>query len=174
MLISSLGKEISALFSDMTASVLVLLAIGLILVIAEFFRPMRGLGYGCGATVLACAIVLRMLSGASAGALFLMLFMTAFVLFAAHLLMIAFHKREWLLVSSGIIDEEGADKYSYLIGLRGVTTTSVAPSGHMSINDINFYVTSEAAIDVGVEVVVKNVSGDRIIVEPVSALEPQE
>ena len=174
MLISSLGIEIVTLFEDMTASVVVLFALGLILVIAEFFRPMRGLGYGCGAAVLVCAIVLRMLSGGTVGTLFLMLFLTAFILFGAHLFMIALHKREWLLVSSGITDEEGADKYSYLIGLRGVTTTSVAPSGHMSINDINFYVTGEVAIDVGVEVVVKNVSGDRIIVEPVSMDETAE
>ncbi len=174
MFVNSLGNEIAALFADMTASVVVLFALGLILIIAEFFRPMRGLGYGCGAAVLACSIVLRMLSGASAGTLFLMLFISAFFLFGAHLLMIALHKREWLLVSSGITDEEGADRYSYLIGLRGVTTTAVAPSGHMSINDINFYVTSETAIDVGVEVVVKNVSGDRIIVVPAPSEEPQE
>ena len=72
MLISSLGKEIVTLFEDMTASVVVLFALGLILVIAEFFRPMRGLGYGCGAAVLVCAIVLRMLSGGTVGTLFLM------------------------------------------------------------------------------------------------------
>ena len=161
-----MGAAISALFADMTATVLILLALGLVLVIAEFYRPMKGLGYGCGSAVLVLGVTLRMLASPSVATLFLMLFFIAAILLAAHLLMIALHKREWLLVSTGITDEENADKYSYLVGLRGTTTTSVAPNGHMSINDINFYVTSSTPIDVGVDVVVVKVSGDRIIVTP--------
>ncbi len=173
MICATLGKEIYNLFSGMSAVSAVLLLLGLMLIIAEFFRPMRSLGYASGGIVIALAAVVRMLSGASVGTLFLLLFFVAFILFGAHLLMLALQKREWLLLSSGIAEEEtGADdaEYSYLVGLRGVTTTAVAPSGHVAINDINFYVTSEEPIDVGVEVVVKRVSGAQIIVAPSEGL----
>ena len=172
--VNSIGSEISMFLGDMTASVSILVALGLILVIAEFFRPMKGLGYGCGFSSLVLGVIMGMLASPSVGALFIMSLFIAFVLLAAHLVMIALQKREWLFVSTGIIDEENADKYSYLVGLCGTTTTSVAPNGHMSINDINFYVTSSEPIDVGVEVIVRRVSGDRIIVEPVDSAETEE
>lgn len=164
----TLGKEIARMFSGMNATSAVLFAVGLMLIITEFYRPLRGLGYGCGGVVTSLAIVLRMLSDAGIGTLFLMLFIAAFVLLAAHLLMLALHKREWLLLSTGITDDDGSDtEYSYLIGLCGVTTTEVNPSGHMSINDINFYVSADEYIEQGVEVTVKQVSGANIIVERV-------
>ncbi len=170
MICATLGKEIANLFSGMSAVSAVMLLLGLMLIIAEFFRPMRSLGYASGGITVALAVVIRMLSGANVATLYLMLIFVAFILFAAHLLMLALQKREWLLLSSGIADEEtGGDdaEYSYLVGLRGITTTAVAPSGHVAINDINFYVTSQQPIDVGVEVVVKRVSGAQIIVEPI-------
>lgn len=161
--------EMANLFKGMSALAAVLLTLGLILIITEFFRPMNGIGYGCGAAVTGCGTAVRMLTQSTAGTLFLLMFFIAAILLGAHLLMLALHKREWLLVSSGIADDEpeSDDEYSYLIGLRGVTTTPVAPSGHMSINDINFYVTSESEIGVGVEVEVKQVSGAKIMVAPV-------
>ena len=173
MLVSaSFGTEIARLFSGMSTLSAVLLTVGLILIITEFFRPIKGIGIGCGSAVTACGVTVRMLSDGSVGMLFALLLFIAAILLAAHLLMLALHKREWLIPSLGIVDEEPPpdDEYSYLIGLRGYTTTAVAPSGHMSINDINFYVTSSMPIDSGVEVEVKKVSGAKIIVEPV---EPQ-
>lgn len=168
MFAMTLGKEIARMFSGMNVTSAVLFAVGLMLIITEFYRPLRGLGYGCGAVITALAIVLRMLSDAGIGTLFLMLLIAAFVLLAAHLLMLALHKREWLLLSTGIADDDGSDtEYSYLVGLRGVTTTAVNPSGHMSINDINFYVSADEYIEQGIQVTVKQVSGANIIVERV-------
>lgn len=170
MLSVSLGREIVKLASGMSAVVAVLFAVGLILVVTEYFQSTKGVAYGCGIAVIVTAIALRMVSGGSAGMLFIMLFAVAFVLFGTHLIMLALHKREWLLLSSGIADVENYSdgKYSFLVGLVGITTTPVAPSGHMSINDINFYVTARQHIDAGVEVTVKEVNGDKIVIEPLS------
>lgn len=170
MLYLSLGNEISRLFSDMSAVVAVLFAVGLMLVVIEYFQSTKGIAYGCGIVCVTTAIALRMIAGGTPGMLFFMLFLVAAVLFAMHLFMLALHKREWLMLSSGIADEESyADaKYSYLVGLCGVTTTEVAPNGHMSINDINFYVTAAEPIEAGVSVTVREVNGDKIVVEPIA------
>lgn len=162
------GKETAVFLSGMSAAAAILLLVGLILAVVEFFRPMKGLGYYTGGAVLAVGMMIRMFSGGSVGTLFIMLLIVSAVLLGSHLTMIALHKREWLFVASGYdFDEPGdGDEYSYLVGLKGITTTRVDMSGHMSINDVNFYVTSRLPIDVGVEVIVRKVSGVEIIVEP--------
>lgn len=165
----SLGREIINLFSGMSAVSVALFSLGLMLVVTEYFQSTKGIAYGCGIASMITAAAVRMVMGGTLGTLFVMLFFIALILFATHLLMLALHKREWLLLSSGIADEESYDddKYSYLVGLCGTTTTELSPSGHMSINEINFYVTAEEPIEAGAYVTVKQVCGDKIVVERV-------
>lgn len=160
------GHEISVLFGDMSFVVIVLGVAGLALVIVEFFQPMYGIGAGSGSALIVAAVVVRMLAYGTEGMLFFMLFFVACILLVSHALMLRLHKREWLTQSVYATEEPDNedDIYSFLLSLEGTATTRIDGYGHMSINDVNFYVTAESPIQKGERVRVVKVEGDRIVV----------
>lgn len=163
------------LFSGMSVMVFVCLIAGLTLIITDFYQPTKGLASGCGAAALALGLTLRMLSGGTIGMLFVLTAIIAAVLFAAHAIMLKVHKRLWLYQSLEQNRLRGVKgNYGFLIGLEGVTTTEVAPLGHMSINEVNFFVTSQEIIGKGERVRVTEVEGDKIIVKRSSQPESEE
>lgn len=173
-MVSSLGGDISALFSQMSIVALMCLFLGVILIAVEFFQSTRGVSLVLGIVLLATGIVLRMLADGSVGMLFIMLFAVAAIVFALHILMLVLQKRDWLSASLMLTDfseVSGAEKYAQLVGREGITTTAVMPEGHMSMNETNFYVTSLVPIEKGVKVRVTQVDGSSIIVEPIEETE---
>lgn len=173
------GKELAALFSDMSIAVVVLFVIGLALIAVEFFQPMYGIGAGSGTVLVFTAAIVRMLAYGTEGMLFFMLFFVSAVVLLTHALMLRLYKRDWLMQSVYAVDEPDSedDVYSFLLSLEGVATTRIAGYGHMSINDVNFYVTSDEPIAKGERVRVVKVEGDKIFVrrtECAEALNTQE
>ena len=54
------------------------------------------------------------------------------------------------------------DGYSYLLGREGVATTDINGTGHMSLDDVNFFVSGDEFIEKGCMVRVVRVDGESI------------
>lgn len=168
----SLGEEFVRLFADMSIVCFILLIVGFMLVTTEFFSPARGVVGSVGALLLASGVAVRILCGGTLSMLFIMLSMIACFVLTVHLVMMRLHKRDWLSHSFALAvrgqDDSAGGEYAFLVGHRGIATTDIAPKGHIAINDINFFVSSGTPIAKGAAVTVTQVTGDRIVVEPVS------
>lgn len=160
--LATVGEELGRLFSDMSLVVIILGIIGIALVAVEFFQPMHGLGVGCGCTLTAAAVVIRMLAGGTESMLFFMLFFAACIVLTVHVIMLRLHKREWLM--QAVVTRDETDSGASFVGLIGVATTNIDGYGHIAIGDVNFYVTAETSIKRGEQVRVVAVDDDRIVV----------
>lgn len=167
---AGLWTQLSKLITEMSIVVVICFFVGMMFVIIEFFQPAHNIFSACGATLIIFSIVIRMLEGGTVAMLFMMTF-SAFILVAAsHIIMLFFTKSLWLsskyknAESSEIAD---SSSYAFLVNLEGFSTTDISPQGHMSINDINFFVTSNERIEKGKKVKVVDVDGDKILVEKV-------
>ena len=165
-------KNLIALVTDSSIATVILLGLGLMLIIVEFFQPSRGIPSYCGIVLLICGIVIRMLKDSSMIMLFYMVFGCAVILLAAHVLLSLLPKKAWLTQSLALKLEkavEGADidDYESLVDKIGTATTDIDEFGHAAVGDINLYVASDTFIEKGSSVRVVRVSDDKIEVEPV-------
>ncbi|WP_251617953.1 NfeD family protein [Pumilibacter muris] len=171
MIAAGLQHNLIELFSGMSVVTFILVALGLMLIVIEFFQPAHRISAYCGAALTFCGIAVRMLSGGTLVMLFFMVFFCAVVLLAAHILKLFTQKKAWLATSLALKLErsvqEEADGYSYILGREGVATTDISGNGHMSLDNVNFFVSSEEFIAKGSTVRVVHVFGDSIRVVPV-------
>ena len=166
MICSRLYDDLSGLFGDMSIVTFMLLVLGLMLIVVEFFQPSYRFPTYCGSVLIALGIIVRMLSGGTLLMLFYMVFGCAAVLIAAHLIMRVTQKRPWLSHSLALklkrSMQEDDDGYGYLLGREGVATTDIDGNGHMTIDDVNFFVSGDGFISKGSTVRVVHVAGDSI------------
>lgn len=164
-----LGEQFVKLFSEMSVVTFILLVLGIMLVVTEFFSPARGVVGALGALLLALGVAVRMLAGGTLAMLFLLIAFIAAIVLPVHLVMMRLHKHDWLAhaLALAVSGEENpvTREYSFLKGHAGIATTDIDPKGHMAINDINFFVTSLRPVKKGAAVIVTEVCGDRIVVE---------
>lgn len=159
-----LGASIAALFGDVNILVVCLWITGMILFVAEFFQPMRGIAYVLGAVLTVSAFIARMTYG-SAGEAFAFVLVTAAVIFAVHVVSLATQHRDWLRVSRIEKAGERSRRYGTLIGSIGTANTPIDHTGNVTVGDTNLVVYSEKAIDKGERVRIIRVTPDRIVVE---------
>ena len=161
-----LGESIAALFGDVHILVVCLWITGLILFVAEFFQPMRGIAYVLGSMLIVAAFVARMVYG-SAGEAFVFVIVTAVIIFAVHVVSLATQHRDWLTVSRIEKAGERSRRYGTLIGSIGLANTPIDHTGNVTVGDINLVVYSEQPIEKGAKVRIARVTPDRIVVERV-------
>lgn len=172
MLLSvGLRQNLYLLFSQMSVATAVLGVVGLALIIIEFFQPAHKIPTYCGTALVLCAIAVRILCGGTFVMLFFMIFFCVLILFAAHLIMLVTQKKAWLATSLAIrlkreVDESQKSGYAYLLGLSGIASTDISPSGHVNLEGTDFIVSSDEFIEKGSLVEVVHVVGDVIKVVP--------
>lgn len=93
-----------------------------------------------------------------------MVFACAAVLLVLHMIMLVTHKKGWLTHSLALklrrsIQDDG---YEHLLGREGVATTDIDGTGHMSLDDVNFFVSGDEFIEKGCLVRVVHVDGESI------------
>ncbi len=165
-----MGNSFIELFEGMSVSAFMCLSLGLMLVIVEFFQTTNRFAAICGSVLIVAGTVIRMLADGSVGILFWITFSVAVILLVAHSVMLFTQKRNWLVHSLTLaLDESpvmmrGAG-YSYLKNLTGVATTDINLTGHVSINDVNFFVSSKTPIEKGSLVRVLDVDDENVFVE---------
>lgn len=170
MVAAGLYHNLTELFSGMSIVTFMLIGMGIMLIVVEFFQPSYGIASGCGVLLLLTGITVRMLSGGTLLMLFYMVSISAAVLFAAHILMLVTQKRAWLSTSlalklrRSVMEAEGVEHAS-LLGRAGVATTDIDPEGHIMIGDVNLFVSGNEFIPKGAAVRVVCVEGDSIQVE---------
>ena len=170
---AGLIKNLTDLITDSSIATVILLGLGLMLIIVEFFQPARGIPSYCGIVLSLCGIVIRMLkSDGTFIMLFYMLFGCALILLVAHVFLSLRQKKAWLTQSLAIklekaMNDDGIDDYEDLIDKIGTATTDIDENGHVTLGDINLYVASDTFIEKGSKVRVVRVSDDKIEVEAV-------
>ena len=174
-----LVKNLIELVTDSSIATVILLVLGLMLIIVEFFQPSRGIPSYCGIVLVLCGIVIRMLKDSSMIMLFYMVFGCAVILLVAHVVLCLLPKKAWLTQSLALKLEkavEGADidDYESLVGKTGTATTDIDEFGHVAVGDVNLYVASDAFIEKGSSVRVVLVSDDKIEVELIDNTETIE
>ena len=171
MIAAGLRSNLAELFAGMSVVTFMLILVGLMLIVVEFFQPSYGFPTACGSALVLLGITVRMLSGGTFIMLFYMVLIIAVVILGAHMLMLATQKKPWLTQSLALKLEnalpEDTDDYSFLLGRDGVATTDIDGNGHMAIDDVHFFVTSGVFIAKGTNVRVVRVAGDRIDVSAV-------
>lgn len=162
-----MAQEFINLMSNMSIVSICTILIGMMLVVIEFYQPARGLVGGVGAALIVTGIVFRMLMRGTVGMLFIMVLFIAGVLMFFHTLMLRIQKKDWLTHSLALLIQKGekVKPYEFLVGMTGISTSMINPIGHMTINDVNFLVTSATTIEINKRVKVVEASGDKIIVE---------
>lgn len=167
----SFGAQFIELFAQMSVVTYICLLTGLMLIIVEFFQPSRGIFGYSGLTLLILGIVVRMIGRGTVAMLFMMVFFSVAVILIAHTVMLWRHKREWLTHSLALAitdtDIKQLTNYSFLLNREGIASTDIDKKGHMTINEINFYVSSANFIPKGTRVRVTDVRGDKIQVSAV-------
>ena len=169
MISASRFTNLYELISGMSLVTVVSVTLGLMLIVIEFFQPAYRYPTYCGCALVLLGITVRMLGGGTMIMLFYMVFTCAAVLLALHMIMLAVHKKAWLTQSLALklrrsIEDEG---YERLLGREGVATTDIDGTGHMAIDDVNFFVCGDEFIEKGCLVRVVSVDGDSIKVETV-------
>ena len=165
----TLSRNLAELFTGTGIVTIMLISLGLMLIIIEFFQPAHRIPTYCGAALTVCGTAVRMFSGGTLVMLFFMVFGCVLILFLAHILMLLTQKRAWLTQSLALklehsINEDEIEGYAFLLGRTGVATTDIRESGHMTIDDVIFFVACDSFIAKGTPVRVVNVSGDSIMV----------
>lgn len=170
MLISAgLRHSLYELFTGMSVATFILVALGLMLVVIEFFQPAHTVPTYCGVLLILCGITVRMLSGGTIVMLFFMVLFCVIVILAAHVLMLITQKKAWLTASLALKLQrtvESDSDYAHLLGCEGVATTDISGNGHMSVGDVNFFVCGDEFIPKGTAVRVVHVAGTNIKVAP--------
>lgn len=172
-MISAIHNEISRLFADMSLTAALLITVGFVLLAIEFFQSTRSVAAGCGILLTVCGVTLRMLCGGTEGTLFLLLELFALALYAAHILMLATNKRDWLMQSAYLkVSHVAIDKP--LIGRDGVAETDFDKYGRIRVDALSLFALSDAPVRRGDKVIVSRVSGDTIFVVPAPAGDRKE
>ena len=154
------------LFGSMDIATVCLWITGFILFAVEYFRPMHGLMYSLGITLIGAAFATRMIYG-SPGEAFMYVFLTAILMFAVHVVSLATQRRDWLAVARVKKSAEINRRYGNLIGSVGVASTSIDHTGNAAIDDVNLVVYSETPIQQGERVRITKVTPNRIVVEQI-------
>lgn len=155
-----------ALFGSMDIATVCLWTTGFILFAVEYFRPLHGLMYSFGITLLGAAFSTRMIYG-SPGEAFMFVFLTAILMFAVHIVSLATQKRDWLAVARMKKFDEINRRYGNLIGSVGTASTSIDLTGNVAIDDINLVVYSDKPVPKGERVKITKVTPDKIVVEQI-------
>lgn len=169
---SGAGTSFIEMFLKTSISSIMCIVVGLMLIIIELFQGThKKLAGVLGGISIIVGIAIRMLTGPSVGVLFFIVLSIAFVLLGTHLLMLVLQKRRWLIqsLSLALHDEEylktHTEDYKKLIDLTGIATTDIDETGHMSIGDVNFFVTAAEFIKKGSTVRVLEADRQHILVE---------
>lgn len=171
MLGAGLWQNLSDLVSETGIVTVVLLLVGCMLIIIEFYQPAYGIPTYCGAALCVGGIAVRMIAGGSFTMMYFAVLGCVVCITAAHVIMLRLHKRTWLTQSlalkleNAVRLEDDDDGYTDLVGHSGVATTDIDGNGHMLLGDVYFYVTSASFIPKGASVRVSAATEDRIEVE---------
>lgn len=141
----SIFQEIGILFTTINTATIVCLIVGLILIMVEIFQPGFGIFGILGLLLCIAGIIIHVAAGNGnpLAQIFLIIFIIAFVVTAAFLLMLASAKKGWIsrspfienstVLSKGI--SEGTKDYTNIVNMIGVAITDLRPSGRASIGD---------------------------------------
>ena len=164
MISGALYKNLQDLFGGLSAVTFISVMLGLMRIVVEFFQPAYKYPTYCGVALIALGIVVRMLGGGNFIMLFYMVSFCVTVLIGVHMIMLAVHKKAWLSHSLALKLRRSMqdDGYSYLLGREGVATTDINGTGHMSLDDVNFFVSGDEFIEKGCMVRVVRVDGESI------------
>ena len=163
-------SEISRLFADMSLTAALLTAVGFTLIAVEFFQPTRSVAAVAGVIAAVSGIVARMLTAGTEGTLFLMLIGFAFCVYAAHAVMLAAFKRDWLL-QSAYLKVSHVDIDRPLTGISGAAQTDFDGYGRVTAEGLDLFVFCGRPLKAGDKVMVERVSGDKIYVRPAECAE---
>ncbi|MCH5163036.1 MAG: NfeD family protein [Clostridiales bacterium] len=158
------SESFAALFGYIDIATVCLWTTGFILFAVEYFRPLHGLMYSLGITLIGASFITRMMHG-SPGEAFMFVFLTSIVMFVVHIVSLATQKRDWLRVARIKKSDGISRRYGSLIGKVGVANTPIDHTGNVAIDDINLVVYSEKPIPSGARVVITAVTPNRIIIE---------
>lgn len=161
---ATVTQEIKWLFSDISLTAGVLLLLGVMLLAVEFCQSMHAVASGCGAAVAVCGIVLGMLPGGGEGTLYLLVSAFLFCVYAAHVVMLAVFKRDWLR-QSAYLKVARATEEKPLLEAEGVAETDFEPFGRVSVDGRQVFARAYAHIKAGETVKITRAVGNRIYVE---------
>lgn len=168
-------QEISTLFTQMGWVSGILLSLGIIFAIVEFFTPGLGISGAVSAICVVGGIIARMVEGASFTQLFIMIFLVLIVFTVLFLLTVRSAKygllsKSPLVESSTAVSTELRDEQnnplSALIGKQGVATSALRPVGMAKIDDKIYEVMANVGFleaDTHVEVI--KVEARKIVVK---------
>lgn len=173
LLLDSAGDSFVRLFTEMNAWTIVLFILGIIFCAIEACVPGFGFFGIAGTIMIVAGIVVRMIFG---GDLYMLLYMVliALVLFGALFMLASLVIRKSKLGKTAIFNvgtavpediTEGTRDYSSLIGKIGVVATVLRPAGKVDFDgEVVDVVARDGFVEVGAEVVVSNVEGQRVVV----------
>ena len=173
LLLDSAGDSFVRLFTEMNGWTIVLFVLGIIFCAIEACIPGFGFFGIAGTIMIVAGIVVRMIFG---GDLYMLLYMIliALVLFSVLFVVASLLIRKGKLGKTAIFNvgtavpediTEGTRDYSCLVGKSGVVTTLLRPTGKANIDgDVVDVVARDGYIEVGAQVTVISVEGQRIVV----------
>ena len=170
-------NELVTLFTEMHVIPAVCLILGVILSIIEIFTPGYGIFGILGAILVALGIIFRMIFGGSLAQLFIMVFIIAFVVIIAFMIMVRSAKYGWLS-RSPIIQNGSALSKEYLakedkvnarlLGKEGIVKAECRPVGRIEADEELYDVISEGDfIPLGTVVRIIAIEGNKIVVKRV-------
>ncbi len=145
----SIFEQATLLFANMDFVTLALLIVGIVCLIGEIYQPGTVvLGVLGGICVLA-SIVSRVISAKEGESIFCIAFLlvgiVSVIILVCFVLMIRFVRNDWVdhVPDVKSEDEEENLEFKYLIGLQGVTISSLRPNGKIAVNNAEYEVYAE-------------------------------
>ena len=170
-------QEIATLFTEMGWISGILLSLGIIFAVVEFFTPGLGISGAVSAICVVCGIIARMVEGASFTQLFIMIFIVLIIFTVLFLLTVKSAKYGLLskspFVESGTavstdLCDDTKNPLCDLIGKKGVAKSSLRPVGMITLDDDIYEALANVSyLEVGTPVEVIKVEGRKIIVKAV-------
>lgn len=168
-------EEIASLFTEMGWVSGILLTLGIIFAVIEFFTPGLGISGAVSAICVVCGIVARMVEGGSFMQLFIMIFLVLIVFTILFLLTVRSAKYGVLskspfvetgtAVSKDFRDED-KNPLQELIGKVGFAKSALRPVGMVNVDDKTYEALANVGfLSAGTKVEVIKIEGNKIIVK---------
>lgn len=170
-------QEITELFTEMGWVSGILLSLGIIFAVIEFFTPGLGISGAVSAICVVCGIIARMVEGGSFTQLFIMIFLVLIIFTILFLLTVRSAKYGVLskspfvetgtAVSTELRDEE-KNPLKALIGKQGVASSALRPVGMAKIEDQTYEVMANVGfLDADTKIEVIRVEGNKVFVKAI-------
>ena len=171
-------NQLGQLFEQFGLVAATMIGLGLCIVLVGLVERIGVALYYIGFGLIALGITVRMLDGGTVFMLFVQLLIVCSIVTVMFVIVNVKSKKAWPIKASSLsvnteIYEENKGGYEFLVGLEGDAITPLAPTGHIRVQDINFFVTNlgDKALAQGTRVVIDSTKADKIFVRTLEAEE---